>query len=448
MRVAIVGTGFRGLSLGYYIKKFNPHYKITFIEQSQRIGGWIDSETTAYGIAEKAARTIRSSGEGAWNIAEICSDIKIDNRVITVSKLSESGKNRAIIVNGKVQMLPNGISSLLKPQYLKEILRFISRRRHILNHDVSVEEFFLSNFGPTFANLSSAMCHGIFASNNAEMSVLNHFGFIKNALEMGNGNLLLGMYRTKAFKPLKVLELWERIQKSAVWGFDDGMNVLTDGLAKHLSNSEWQMNTKIKSAKLRSKVVELDGKPYDQVYWTCAMDKSLFGKDSPVAPQQSLYVVNLFYPDHLKYRSAFGILNTKSEMKANPNRGDLLGIIFDSEIRKRPGYSQFTVMLGGYQFRKYTDDEAMSIAHQHVNELVFNGAATSPVYGVCTLQNNCIPYYPIASYNNILERRRDLESLYLNKIKFISQDFAGVGMTECARIAKLEAIAISPDVTE
>eukprot|EP00835_Amoeboradix_gromovi_P001864 NODE_95_length_21460_cov_0.300220.p3 type:complete len:447 gc:universal NODE_95_length_21460_cov_0.300220:1450-110(-) len=443
MKIAIVGAGFRGLSLGYYIKKLNPSYTISFIEKSNRIGGWIDSEKTKFGIAEKAARTIRSSGEGSWNIAEMCTDLRIIDRVVTLDKDSPAGKNRAIIVNGKVELIPSSLFSLLAPKYIKELLKFIFTATHQSGN--SVEQFFLSNFGLNFANLSSALCHGIYASDNSKMSLKYHFPLIANALQVGNDNLIRGLYNLKSFKPEKELLLWKKLSKTSLWGFDDGMNVLTDELGKNLISCDWQMNTRVKKVEHKNNKILLDDKPFDKVYWTCALDKNTFGANAPVAPSQSIYVVNLFYPKTLAYERRFGILNTKQEMATNSKRRDLLGIIFDSEIRSNESSTQFTVMLGGYQFNKYTELEAKKVAHNHVNDLVLHGKAGQPLLSKFTLQKNCIPYYPINGYADILKRKNDLESKHLNKIRFISQDFMGVGMTECARIAKHEAIAISPN---
>jgi protoporphyrinogen oxidase len=45
-RIAIIGTGITGLSIGYHLKKINPNIFITFFEKARRVGGRITTRTT------------------------------------------------------------------------------------------------------------------------------------------------------------------------------------------------------------------------------------------------------------------------------------------------------------------------------------------------------------------------------------------------------------------
>lgn len=59
----IVGAGFSGLTLAYYLKKENPEAEITVVEKDAFVGGLLQSEKTSYGVVEKAANALLDNEE-------------------------------------------------------------------------------------------------------------------------------------------------------------------------------------------------------------------------------------------------------------------------------------------------------------------------------------------------------------------------------------------------
>ena len=416
-KIAIVGAGLRGLCLGYYLRKLNPKLAITIYEKENKVGGWIDSKKTEYGILERGPRTIRSSGEGSWNLAEITNDLGLDSEVFVVDKTSPAGKNRAIIINGKVQLIPSSLSALVKMGFGKELLNFGLKYKHMQNNeDLSVQEFFTRNFGSKMANLSSAMCHGIYATDPSQLSLKNNFSAIKELLQIGNGNLIVGLLKKPAYKPLKDLQSWPLISSGAMWGFKNGLSTLTDALQVYLQNNNCKIVTSTAGT------AELQNN-FNHIFWTCG-HPNLVHK----VPAQSIYVVNLVYKRISPFMEAFGILNTKSEMLSNPFRKDLLGIIFDSVIRPSK-YDIFTVMMGGSNKIEYSENEAKEKASLHVQQLVYKDAQ-DPVHSSVSYQHDCIPYHPPGASNSNLDLNIN------NHTTILGQEYMGVGLTECARVAK------------
>eukprot|EP00834_Sanchytrium_tribonematis_P008732 NODE_1149_length_2003_cov_1.005777.p1 type:complete len:447 gc:universal NODE_1149_length_2003_cov_1.005777:1661-321(-) len=431
MRIAIVGAGFRGLSVGYYLKKLLPGCNLIFFEKSDRVGGWIQSKRTKYGIAEFGARTIRSSGEGSYNIAMMCNDLGIQNDILTISKSHPASKNRYILKNGKIQKI-----QLLNPSYWKELLFFASRRKHKMLPNDSVESFFVNNFGPNFADLSSALCHGIYASNNELMSMRHHFPQIMQFIENGNGNLLLGLFRSQSFSPANAqnMDLWRQISCASVWTFKNGMQTITDALYAYLKNkSQFIFNSELKSVNLKNNSIDIDNHVgFDHVFWTSSCDGMFSGID--IIPKQSIHVTNLFYPKEVNYKAGFGILNTKSEMKSNLKYQNLLGVIFDSQIRKGIG-TQFTLMLGGHNFKEANTKEIILQCKKLMKDLILKQDYPLLHYEY-KLQRKCIPYFPTKTYAQSLEKAEILTKKFEKKISLISQDYTGVGMTQSSIVAK------------
>ena len=75
--IAVLGGGLTGLSAAYYITRCLPNAKVTLYEATERLGGWIDTETvevkTPEGVEgqvqfERGARSVkaprRGGGEG------------------------------------------------------------------------------------------------------------------------------------------------------------------------------------------------------------------------------------------------------------------------------------------------------------------------------------------------------------------------------------------------
>ncbi|MEZ4816092.1 MAG: NAD(P)-binding protein [Bdellovibrionota bacterium] len=59
----IVGAGFSGLTLAYYLKKIEPEAPIVVVEKNSYVGGLLQTEKTPYGVAEKAANAMLDSEE-------------------------------------------------------------------------------------------------------------------------------------------------------------------------------------------------------------------------------------------------------------------------------------------------------------------------------------------------------------------------------------------------
>lgn len=57
-QIAVLGGGLTGLTTAYYLTKFHPNAKITLYEETDRLGGWVDTEEMEVRTKAGRAETI------------------------------------------------------------------------------------------------------------------------------------------------------------------------------------------------------------------------------------------------------------------------------------------------------------------------------------------------------------------------------------------------------
>ena len=81
----ILGAGFTGLCAAHFIKKKHPYCRITIIEASDRVGGWVNSYISPSGaVHELGPRSIRYTYNGRL-ILNLISDLGLQDRIATPS---------------------------------------------------------------------------------------------------------------------------------------------------------------------------------------------------------------------------------------------------------------------------------------------------------------------------------------------------------------------------
>ena len=73
--IAVLGGGITGLSAAFHLARKFPTTKITLIEGSNRVGGWLNSHRVDVGsgtvLLEKGPRTLRSSSKGTLELVSL-----------------------------------------------------------------------------------------------------------------------------------------------------------------------------------------------------------------------------------------------------------------------------------------------------------------------------------------------------------------------------------------
>ena len=79
-RISVLGGGLTGLSSAFHLSRRFPHAKVTLLERSLRIGGWVDSERVqvkdgegneAEMLLERGPRTLRPNGKAVLELVRL-----------------------------------------------------------------------------------------------------------------------------------------------------------------------------------------------------------------------------------------------------------------------------------------------------------------------------------------------------------------------------------------
>ncbi|MEI7440482.1 MAG: NAD(P)-binding protein [bacterium] len=160
-KIRIIGAGFSGLTLAYYLKKTNPSLSITIHDEAENVGGLLQSIQTPYGLVETAANAILDSDE----IRALAVDVQVEMLEAT------KGIKKAYFLNqGRLQTWPLKLSETIL--LLPKVLRFLFNRNSFAPQDFeSVEEWGNRNLGVPFTQkLLDAALAGIYASRVQDLS--------------------------------------------------------------------------------------------------------------------------------------------------------------------------------------------------------------------------------------------------------------------------------------
>ncbi|WVQ94921.1 protoporphyrinogen oxidase [Kwoniella sp. CBS 9459] len=266
-RIAVLGGGLSGLTTAYHLTKLLPTSRVTLLDSSTRVGGWIDSKVQEIGFkdaegavregmvtTESGPRSIRPKGsKGAPGMLRLLRDLDMLDSIIPVTHDHPSAKNRFLLdtSNNKLTALPSTPLSLLGPQptLLKGLVPsalsepFRARADTANGTDESVDSFFRRRFGDKIAtNLASAMVHGIYATSSSRLSVRAAFPILWDA-EVKYGSVLIGMLRGVKTPEEKALEKkeWDELGELGVkrkdwslYGLRGGLGSLTNRLLEHV----------------------------------------------------------------------------------------------------------------------------------------------------------------------------------------------------------------------
>ncbi len=160
-KIRIIGAGFSGLTLAYYLKKANPSLKITIHDEAENVGGLLQSLQTPYGLVETAANAILDSEE----IRALAKDVQVEMLEAT------KGIKKAYFLNqGRLRTWPLTLSETIF--LLPKFLRFLFNRNSFAPQDFeSVEQWGNRNLGVPFTQkLLDAALAGIYASRVQDLS--------------------------------------------------------------------------------------------------------------------------------------------------------------------------------------------------------------------------------------------------------------------------------------
>jgi len=439
--VAVLGGGATGLAAAFKLNQLGR--RVRLFEASAHLGGSVRTERFDGWLAEAGPNTLQ---EKHRDILALITELGLDpERVVA----SATAKNRYIVRNGQplaVPMSPLALwrTPLFSGRSKRRLFTELWTKPQERANDVALSELIASHFGPEFVDYAlNPIISGIYAGDPAKLSTRYTFPQLLDS-EQSHGSLLRGLKAgVKARR--------ERGEpQSRIVSFRDGLQTLTDALARRLPAGSIELNATVKN--IRTAL----GVPW-RVTWSngevahteefgavvvalpaAALARLTFGNDAhrPLAvldevvqpPVASLFVG--FRRDQVRHPlDGFGALVPAVEHRR------ILGVLFSSSLfpgRAPEGHVALTAMAGGStrpEIARLPPDELQAGIMAELRVLL--GIEDEPVVHRLNYWPQAIPQYNLG-YDRFLEAISTCEQMY-GGLFFGGQARNGISVNDCLR---------------
>ncbi|KAJ9247801.1 hypothetical protein DTO207G8_7804 [Paecilomyces variotii] len=202
---AVIGGGITGLTTAFRLSRDPNCAKVTLYEQSNRLGGWLQSETINVDggevVFEYGPRTLRTASPSCLPLLDLLFELELEDEILITSKNSPAARNRYIyypdhlvrmpapipnagtitnlIANGKVLLTEPVLAGLLSSVFTEPLKE--PRSDKFAGQDESVADFVSRRMSPQIAdNLASALFHGIYAGDIDRLSAQTLLGVYRD----------------------------------------------------------------------------------------------------------------------------------------------------------------------------------------------------------------------------------------------------------------------------
>ena len=316
MNYLIIGGGPTGLSAAWALQKEDPNARITLLEKTDRLGGWVQTSHEKGLLFEKGPRTFQLARSP--HLLQLAQELGLE-----LLFSDPSAQKRFLWHKGKLRSTSSFFFSLA-PYLLKEM--FIPKG---LEEDESIYEFACRRFSPKIAELLfDPLTLGIYGGDIKKLSLRSCFPSLYS-WEREKGSITKGLFSSRS-------------QKKGLFTFKGGVETLISTLERRL-NMEVVLNCSSSSAQ-------------DLVYQA---DRVIDARP-PSLPKKSLWVVHLAYEEEL-FTKGFGYLVPSKEGLS------LLGMIFDSVIFPSQGPSHILRLSAMIREEEtHPEEKAIYFAKHHL----------------------------------------------------------------------------------
>jgi oxygen-dependent protoporphyrinogen oxidase len=448
-RVVIVGAGISGLATAYRLQQLDPEADITVLEQRDRPGGTIWTESRDGFQVELGANGFLDSRSSTL---ELCREVGLGDRLVAASEAS--GRNRYLFWEGRLRRLPAGFGDFLRSDLMTwrgkvRLLLERFRRRRQDGCDESVEAFARRRAGDEAALLADALVTGIHAGDPALLSIRAAFPRVA-ALEAEHGSILKGLAAAARQRRAEAHARGEPIRRGGkMWSFREGLRLLIETLRDRLvrppllgSGARRVEATPDSSARWLVCGEGRDAWPADAVVLACPAYRQaalLHDLDPELADRINGIAYNRVAVVALGYRQADIPLSLDGFGYIAPQRArrDVLGVQWCSSIfpaRAPDGAVLLRAMSGGWQRPEVVgwDDERL-VEAVRAEFKVAMGILAEPVFHSITRWDRAIPQYHLGHVERVAwieERVRRHPGLFVG-----GNAYHGVAMNDCTEQA-------------
>ncbi len=447
----IIGAGISGLVAAHRLKKMGRD--LLLIENSDRIGGVIQSENIEGFLIEQGPNSLRGSHE----FLDLIEELNLTNDLVAADPRAPA----YVFAGGELHTVPMSLSALVKTRLISNsaklrLLRepFIKARNE--NGEESIASFVRRRLGgEILEKLVAPFLSGVYAGDPERLSVQACFPKLA-AFEAEAGNILRGALRAGREKKDKHRR---SLRPYRLCSFRSGLQTLPKTLAKALGES-LLTGASVKNIKTTSSgfIVTLDHRNEQKVIETSTLIVATPSFTaarllSECAPEVSSLIADIHYVSivsvPLAYRlnqvfrklDGFGFLAPRTEGLRT------LGSIWNSSLfaeRAPGGWVCTTNFIGGAtdpEAVNLSDEELIQIAHSDLRKVL--GIQGEPRRLPITRYERAIPQYNIGHANRVAKVEAALHNHH--GLWIAGNYLRGVSLGDCIRQA--ERIAIEVDQT-
>ncbi len=371
-KTIILGAGISGLSAAHFLSKKSDDFII--LEESNKVGGWINSEIIDGYTCENGPNTVLLNNTA---FLELLKDLNLDKEICNPQE--SAADNRYVLHQNKLQKIPTNlweffVSPLLK---LSDKLILLSEpfvKKHKTN--TSVASFCINRFGVgLYEQLIIPFVTGIYAGNPEKMSVKHA---LKSLWEMEQkyGSVF------KGFLKKQKLQQKNDLPKVKMFTLKKGLSQLTDSIGENLEKKLFLNTRVIKIEKVNSVfTIHTNNGVFECEQIICTLPANVTSKlimdNSLVEKLQDLEYVPVdvfhfgFNKNQIKNQfEGFGLLTKKTDEK------HFLGMLFNSQIFPHTAPKEkelFTLIVGGSRQAKLCQmqpNELQKILLKEVSEIL------------------------------------------------------------------------------
>ncbi|MFN7087343.1 MAG: protoporphyrinogen oxidase [Burkholderiales bacterium] len=443
--VVVVGSGISGLVSAWELQRRGA--QVLVLEAASRTGGCI-ATTPEHGCLLESGPN--SALETTPLIGPLLEALGIAGERIAATP---QARNRYILRDGRLHALPLSpfaflTTSLFSARAKLRLLREPFIPRGAPDAEESVAAFVRRRLGTEFLDYAiNPFVGGVYAGDPETLSVASAFPRLYQ-LEQEHGSLIRGMFagaRARRRDPEKSK------QSAPMFAFRNGMQTLTDAIARRLARIE--LGTKVESVTADDGyVITARGADGRHEFHARALLLAVPAYAAaeiiePLAPRAAAVLAAIAYPPvvvvHSAYRrgavahplDGFGLLVPECEGKQT------LGTIFSSTLfaqRAPAGVALLTTFVGGARqpnLARLDDGEILDIVHAEHAALL--GVSARPEFVRITRWPRAIPQYALghaARIRQIEDAERRLPGLF-----FCANYRGGVSIGDCIKSAGLAA---------
>ena len=441
-RIVIVGGGISGLTLAYRLEQRLPAAEVVVLERQPRLGGKVETlcrdgfrvEAGPNGFLDANPVTL-----------DLCRELGLGDRLTAAS--DAAGRNRFLLLNGRLRMLPASLLSFLASGVLGwrgKLNLFAERYRPPRRDDAdeSIDAFARRRAGREVAEtLADAFVTGIHAGDPTLLSVRAAFPRLA-AMEREHGSVTKGFAAARRKR-----RAGGAVRGGRMWSFREGLRLLIETLRGRLRtppvvgvtvrsvrrspDGGWSVHAEGRDA-WTADAVALTCPAYEQAALLVDEDAELASLIDGIAYNRVAVVALGFRTTDVPMPlEGFGYLSPQRE------RRDVLGVQWCSSIfpdRAPVGTVLLRALCGGWNRPEIADwdhDRLLTAVRGELRQAM--GVRAAPVFHEVVRWTKAIPQYYLGHLERVAwieERAARHPGLHLG-----GNAYRGVGLNDCVEQA-------------